>query len=178
MPAQRCSLVQKEQAVGGRARCADGNEAAACVSIVSFNSVLDAAGKARQLQIAFDLLQQVKLEGLTPDTVTYTSLVDACGKAQHVERAFQILPQMQEVRCRSHPRAPLSYLATDRPNASSNTHTYNALIDACGKSASWSAPSWSRGDAAQRGADDMLHSALVDACARAGSLIALSTSLA
>jgi len=38
----------------------------------------------------------VKLEGLTPDTVSYTSLIDACGKAQHVERAFQILRQMQE----------------------------------------------------------------------------------
>ena len=56
-------------------------------SIVSFNSVIDACGKARQLRAAFELLDQVAQEGLAADTVTYTSLIDACGKSQQLERA-------------------------------------------------------------------------------------------
>ena len=56
--------------------------------------MIDACGRARQLKIAFELLEQVAHEGLSADTVTYTSLIDACGKAQQLERSFLLLAQM------------------------------------------------------------------------------------
>ena len=48
---------------------------------VSFNIVIDACGKARQLQLAFHYLAEMRQAGWPPTVSTYTSLIDACGKS-------------------------------------------------------------------------------------------------
>ena len=46
------------------------------------NALVTCAGRAGQVQRAFDLLQEMKSRDCKADCVTYTSLIDACVKAK------------------------------------------------------------------------------------------------
>ena len=44
---------------------------------------------------AFDVLEEMDVLGVTPDTITFTSLINACSKAQQLEKAFEVIECMR-----------------------------------------------------------------------------------
>ncbi len=91
-------------------------------NLVTFNTLLDACFKARELDVALDVKQQIEDATLVPDARTYTTLIATVARktsstsgVNDPTLAFSLLQEMQ---------------ARDiRPNGM----TYSALIDVCGR---------------------------------------------
>ena len=55
----------------------------------TYNSLVDACGKAGKLKHAFEVTQKMVTDGITATTPTFTSLISACGRAHHIDRAAE-----------------------------------------------------------------------------------------
>jgi pentatricopeptide repeat protein len=91
-------------------------------NLVTYNTLLDACGKARDLDAALVVKALLHTRGIRPDARTYTTLMATVARksshasgARDVSVAFAWLQEMQ-----GHHIAP-------------NGRTYSALIDACGR---------------------------------------------
>ena len=91
----------------------DMRESGHTLGTVSYNAVIDACGKAKQVDKCLELFDQLHKAGNVPDAVTYTALIDACGRCGMIDRAFSLLGSMRTA------------------HVEPNLITYNALIHAC-----------------------------------------------
>ena len=60
----------------------------------TFTSLIDACGKAQQLQMACDLLEQMQREGVLPNAHTFTTIINACTAVQDLDRGISVLYKM------------------------------------------------------------------------------------
>ena len=70
---------------------------------------------------ALHLLEEMKVNGITPDTITYSSAISACAKAERndaMHNAHSLLKEMKDLEIKP------------------DTITYNSAISACGNSKS------------------------------------------
>jgi len=81
-------------------------------SIVTYNSVMHALGRAGRVDEACNVFKQMITKGVRPDSVSYNILIDCLGKAGQLDRAFELFEQS---------------------NGSITTHTYNTLMNSLGK---------------------------------------------
>ena len=85
------------------------------VDNVCANLLMSEYKKRGCLSQVLHVLSQMRMVGLTPDTVTFNIAVDACGKAQQMHLAFGFLDEMRA------------------SGLTPTVNTYTSLIDACGK---------------------------------------------
>lgn len=57
---------------------------------VSYNAAIDACGKAKRVDRALELFDELVAAGNVPDAVTYTALIDACGRVGMLDMAFML----------------------------------------------------------------------------------------
>jgi len=62
--------------------------------VVSYNILIDTAGKAKQIECAMQFYNEMRAAHLTPTVSTFTSLIDALGKANELQRALHLLQSM------------------------------------------------------------------------------------
>ena len=60
----------------------------------TYTSLIDACGKAQQLDHAFSLLEHMQSLGVMPNGATYSTLINVCARCGEVDRALAILEQM------------------------------------------------------------------------------------
>jgi len=76
-------------------------EAGVCVAIqpdeFSFNIMVNAYARARQVDNAFKMLVEMKRVGCSPDKITYSTLVKACVDAGQMPRALGLLDDMRDM---------------------------------------------------------------------------------
>lgn len=60
------------------------------LSTVSYNAAIDACGKAKHVDRALELFDELYRVGNVPDAVTYTALIDSCGRAGFLDQAFML----------------------------------------------------------------------------------------
>ena len=63
---------------------------------ISYNSAVDACGKAGKPDSAVNLLREMTAKGLTPNEISYNSAIEACRKAGKTEVALLLLRRMRE----------------------------------------------------------------------------------
>ncbi|KAK9866117.1 hypothetical protein WJX84_009157 [Apatococcus fuscideae] len=80
---------------------------------VIWNAFIAAAGRAGQLQRAFDALTRMQASGLKPNVHTYSSLIDACSRAAEQDLAIRV------------------YHKAMRDGVHHNLLVYTAAISAC-----------------------------------------------
>ncbi len=61
---------------------------------ILYNSLLDGCSKSAQIDLAFDLYEQMLLEGIKPSTITFNSLIDACVRCNNLHKGWEILEEM------------------------------------------------------------------------------------
>mmetsp|Transcript_31750 Transcript_31750/g.63553 ORF Transcript_31750/g.63553 Transcript_31750/m.63553 type:complete len:970 (+) Transcript_31750:35-2944(+) len=59
-------------------------------NIVTYNAAIRACAEGLNLDVAFDLLRQLKEDGLEPTVVTYGSLMTACERVGNIEAASKV----------------------------------------------------------------------------------------
>jgi len=64
------------------------------IDIVTYNTLMKALGRGRDLKICFSLLEEISAEGIEPDDVTFSTLLDACMEEDHHELASLCLDRM------------------------------------------------------------------------------------
>ena len=91
-------------------------------NMITYNTLMDAAHRAGDLDAALDVMEQIERSGLKPDTWSYTSLIATVARKQSTASgandpslAFSLMADMNAKHI--------------RPNGM----TYSALIDACGR---------------------------------------------
>ena len=94
-------------------RSQDAKNSGRKLPLASYNAAIDACGKAKQVDRALGLFDDLIAAGCTPDAVTYTALIDACGRCDMLDQAFALFRRMQG------------------SSVPPNLITYNALIHAC-----------------------------------------------
>jgi pentatricopeptide repeat protein len=62
---------------------------------VTYNALLDAYAKARDLKACENMLLRMEAAGVRPDTVTYTALLDAYAKARDLKACENMLLRME-----------------------------------------------------------------------------------
>mmetsp|Transcript_1942 Transcript_1942/g.7543 ORF Transcript_1942/g.7543 Transcript_1942/m.7543 type:complete len:98 (-) Transcript_1942:40-333(-) len=62
----------------------------------TFNTLIKGAGRAGQIDAAFDYLSEMRRNACRPNHVTKNSLIDACMRVGLWDRAIEILDQMLE----------------------------------------------------------------------------------
>jgi len=80
---------------------------------LTFNTLIDACGKAGKLDKAFEMYNEMLERGLQPCPVTFNALIDASGRLNRLSSAIEL---MEELR---------------RRNLKPDNYTYNTLISAC-----------------------------------------------
>lgn len=65
-------------------------------NIVTYNAAIRACAEGLNLDGAFDLLQQLKEDGLEPSIVTYGSLMTACERVGNIEAASKVFRMVKE----------------------------------------------------------------------------------
>jgi len=65
-------------------------------NIVTYNAAIRACAEGLNLQGAFDLLKQLKEDGLEPTIVTYGSLMTACERVGDIEAASKVFRMVKE----------------------------------------------------------------------------------
>ena len=83
--------------------------------VLTYNALIDACGRVRNMELGCDLANRMKQERIRPDVYTLNTLIAVCGRCGDVERAFKVLSEMMEEGVRP------------------DEVTYNTLIDTLGK---------------------------------------------
>jgi pentatricopeptide repeat protein len=65
-------------------------------NIFTYNAAIRACAEGLNLDGAFDLLQQLKEDGLEPSIVTYGSLMTACERVGNIEAASKVFRMVKE----------------------------------------------------------------------------------
>ncbi|KAK2403746.1 Pentatricopeptide repeat (PPR) superfamily protein [Trifolium repens] len=76
----------------------------------TYNTWVDAYGKAGQLKKSSETFVKMLKQGIPPTTVTFNTMIHICGNHGRLEEASSLLQKMEELQC------------------SPNTRTYNTLI--------------------------------------------------
>ena len=87
-------------------------------TVNTFTSLIDACGKANELEQALHILEAMLMEGVCPNERTFTSLITACVQTEQPKLQIAVAVLQQMVSC--------------DPNAVCNV-PYNHLIRTCGK---------------------------------------------
>ena len=63
---------------------------------VTFNALISACGRARDLHRAIEALEAItNTNGHSPDRHTHNSWIDACGKSERIDQAFDVYRRMR-----------------------------------------------------------------------------------
>lgn len=62
-------------------------------SVVTYNTVISACARSREVGMAKNLLSKMKKEGLRPDEVSYNSVIGACASTALWKDALALLDQ-------------------------------------------------------------------------------------
>eukprot|EP00873_Tetraselmis_striata_P016572 jgi/Tetstr1/436836/TSEL_025613.t2 len=113
-----------------------------------YNGAIAAAGKVRNLPLAFELLEEMGRKQVQPDVVTYTSLIKSCQSCGEAQRALGVLQLMRErgvppnvktfttlisalAKAGEWQRAMDIFEEMDTQGVEADVHAFNALITAC-----------------------------------------------
>jgi len=88
-------------------------------NVVMFNTAISACARKKQWKTALRLLEEMKGEGLEPDTISYNAAISACEKGLQWREALKLLNQMK------------------MENLDPNVISYSAAISACGNGLQW-----------------------------------------
>ncbi|CAK0807867.1 unnamed protein product, partial [Prorocentrum cordatum] len=86
-------------------------------NIVTFNSLIDACAKTRNLPLAIEVWGIMSDEQVAPNHITYNTMINACSQACDAQKAVEWLQRMQD------------------DNFSPDTVTYGAIFSVCAKTA-------------------------------------------
>ncbi|RKP10820.1 hypothetical protein THASP1DRAFT_27416 [Thamnocephalis sphaerospora] len=90
------AAVKKNDFVGAaRLVRAASEEPQVPLDVASYAILIDAQVKANDIEAAFGLLNDMREDGIQPDTVIYTSLLDMCARVGDYERAHSIFKGMK-----------------------------------------------------------------------------------
>lgn len=123
-------------------------------SLSNFNQLLSVCALAKDLQGAFEVLNNVEKAGLKADCMIYTTLISACAKAGNIESIFQVFHEMVS------------------KGIEPNVHTYGALIDGCARAGQVGKAFGVYGIMRSKRLkpDQVIFNSLITACGRAGAL--------
>jgi pentatricopeptide repeat protein len=99
-------------------RCKRGNREIVKPTVNVFNAAISACGRAKQVDQALELFDEMAGRGFFPDIFTYNAVISACGKGGRTDVALEKFQHLLE-------HGPAD-------NVFPNTITYNAVISACG----------------------------------------------
>eukprot|EP00563_Minutocellus_polymorphus_P002694 CAMPEP_0181027756 /NCGR_PEP_ID=MMETSP1070-20121207/4324_1 /TAXON_ID=265543 /ORGANISM="Minutocellus polymorphus, Strain NH13" /LENGTH=1000 /DNA_ID=CAMNT_0023104999 /DNA_START=50 /DNA_END=3052 /DNA_ORIENTATION=- len=107
------------------------------INVITYSSTISALAKAARRNMketgggegsseelsskALDLLEQMKKEGVEPDTYSYSGAISACASAGRWEEALDLMAQMKK----------------GGPKTRPNRITYTGAISACGRAGEW-----------------------------------------
>ena len=69
-------------------------------NLITFNTLIDACGRAHNLEKAFQVFKLVRQCHWSPDANTYAAMIDLCAKVGEVDAALELLMQVQHVAAR------------------------------------------------------------------------------
>ncbi|GKC98459.1 pentatricopeptide repeat-containing protein [Tanacetum coccineum] len=72
-----------------------------CVDVVSYNTIVAAYGKGKDLRNMASVAKRMKLNGFSVSLEAYNCMLDAYGKAGEMEKFKNVLLRMKESNCRS-----------------------------------------------------------------------------
>ncbi|XP_059438439.1 putative pentatricopeptide repeat-containing protein At1g02420 [Corylus avellana] len=67
--------------------------------IVSYNCLVDAYCKGREVDMAYKVVENMRDEDISPDVITYTSLIGGLGLIGQPDKARDVLKEMKEYGC-------------------------------------------------------------------------------
>ena len=100
-------------------------------NIVTYNAAIRACAEGLNLDGAFDLLRQLKEDGLEPTIVTYGSLMTACERVGDVEAASKVFRMVKEEDSRKSIR--YDKCSNEQEHLKANEIIYGAAISCCRK---------------------------------------------
>ena len=100
-------------------------------NIVTYNAAIRACAEGLNLDGAFDLLRQLKEDGLEPTIVTYGSLMTACERVGDVEAASKVFRMVKEEDSRKSIR--YDKCSNEQEQLQANEIIYGAAISCCRK---------------------------------------------
>jgi len=65
-------------------------------NLVTFNSMLSAAGRTDNPALAFSLFRRMASDGIKPDKFSFGALIDGCAKAGMVDKALEVSQAMED----------------------------------------------------------------------------------
>lgn len=98
-------------------------------NIVTYNAAIRACAEGLNLKGAFDLLKQLKDDGLEPTIVTYGSLMTACERVGDIEAASKVFKMVKE----EEERGAAAGEEEERKQLRVNEIIYGAAISCCRK---------------------------------------------
>ena len=98
-------------------------------NIVTYNAAIQACAEGLNLNGAFDLLEQLKKDGLEPTVVTYGSLMTACERVGDIEAASKVFKMVKE----EEERGAATGKEEEREQLRLNEIIYGAAISCCRK---------------------------------------------
>jgi pentatricopeptide repeat protein len=103
-------------------------------NIVTYNAAIRACAEGLNLDGAFDLLRQLKEDGLEPTIVTYGSLMTACERVGDVEAASKVFRMVKEEDGRQSIRDDNNDTSSnEKEHLRANEIIYGAAISCCRK---------------------------------------------
>lgn len=123
-------------------------------SLSHFNMLLSVCALAKDLEGAYEVIDNVEKAGLKADCMLYTTLISACAKAGNIESIFQVFHRMVN------------------KGIEPNLHTYGALIDGCARAGQVGKAFGVYGIMRSKilKPDQVIFNSLISACGRAGAL--------
>ena len=65
-------------------------------TVVTYNTVISACARAREVGMAKNLLSRMRKEGIRPDVVSFNSIIGACASTARWKDALAVLDQCSE----------------------------------------------------------------------------------
>eukprot|EP00931_Biecheleriopsis_adriatica_P083908 TRINITY_DN5759_c0_g1_i5.p1 TRINITY_DN5759_c0_g1~~TRINITY_DN5759_c0_g1_i5.p1 ORF type:complete len:1039 (+),score=247.94 TRINITY_DN5759_c0_g1_i5:150-3266(+) len=73
------------------------SEKLSVLDIQNYMSLIKAAGRDRDVERAFGIIQRLRDNNVTPDAIAFNSVLDVCVKAKDLKRAQQLVQEMKAV---------------------------------------------------------------------------------
>jgi len=86
------------------------------LSIVTFNTLVDACARCGEMGYVQGLLEEMDTQGIPPNVITYSAIIKGYCQENHVGRALQLMQEMQS-----------------NKNLRPDEHTYNTVINGCAR---------------------------------------------
>eukprot|EP00929_Paragymnodinium_shiwhaense_P052671 TRINITY_DN26383_c1_g2_i1.p1 TRINITY_DN26383_c1_g2~~TRINITY_DN26383_c1_g2_i1.p1 ORF type:complete len:1038 (-),score=276.81 TRINITY_DN26383_c1_g2_i1:126-3239(-) len=142
-----CCMLKFAMECGRTELLAEILETSPMASHQHFTSMIRAAGKEKNVDAAFVVLERMKTCGMKPDAALYNCLLDVCVSANDVPRAIALVEEMKEAKacdvvsfntllkglCQCHDFVASKKLLLDmkRCEVAPNEVTYNSFLNAC-----------------------------------------------